>query len=520
MASTTKQQTQREIFSPEIVKQGVEGSGPYAGSLSFSVKVRQGIPDFLSSVNLKYVKLGYTYCITHGLYFLTVPVLIFISAVVLRNLTGKEYWSRDNIVTNTASTISLLAVILYAYVRLIPRSTYLVDYACYLPPIELKISKEEFIKLARRSGNFDDDGIQFQDRVLKHSGIGDESYLPRSVFEPGKTLTLNDGREEAAEVIFGVIENLIFNTGMRVKDIKILILNCGSLNTTPSLSAMVINHYKLGHDIVSFNLGGMGCAAGVIAVDLAKDLLNAHPGSYALVVSTEIVSSAWYNGKDTEMLLPNCFFRMGAAALLLTNHHFGNWRAKYQLKQLVRTHKGTDDKSFKCIHTKDDSEKKQGLVVNSKHLLEVGGEALKANITTLGPLVLPFSEQLRFIMTLLNKKTKLYIPNFKLAFEHVCVLATSKKVLHEVQKNLELTEEYMEASKKTLERFGNTSSSSIWYELAYLEAKSRIKRGDRICQIAFGSGFKCNSIVWKALKTNTTAAGNRRRKNPWIVEDE
>ncbi|KAI3990241.1 hypothetical protein MKX01_037580 [Papaver californicum] len=439
MASTTKQQNQRELFSPEIVKQGLEASGPYAGSLSSSVKVRQ----------LK-----------------VFPVLIFISAVVLGNMTGKEYWPGYDIVTNTASTIGFLAVILHAYIHLIPRYTYLIDYTCYLPPNEIKISKEEFIKLARRSGNFDDDGIQFQDRVLKHSGIG-------------KTLTLDDGREEAAQVIFGAIVDVIFNIGV--------------------------------HTIVSFNLGRMGCAAGVIAVDLAKDLLNAHPGSYALVVSTEIVSSTWYNGKDMEMLLPNCFFRMGAAALLLTNHHFGNWRAKYQLNTfcsmrsaLVRTHKGTHDQSFKCIHTKDDSERKQGLMVNGKHLLEVGGEALKPNITTLGPLVLPFSEQLRFFITLLNKKTKLYIPNFQLTFEHVCVLATSKKLLHKVQKNLELTEEYMEASKKTLERFGITSSSSVWYELAYLDAKSRIKRG----------------LVWKALKTNTTAAGNRPRKNPWIMEYE
>lgn len=171
-----------------------------------------------------------------------------------------------------------------------------------------------------------------------------------------------------------------------------------------------------------------------------------------------------------------------------------------------------DERSFKSIHLKADAEGRQGISV-SKDVIEVGGHALKANITTLGPLVLPVSEQLHFFTNFVfkKKKTKPYIPDYKLAFEHICILATSKKVLDEIQKNLELTEEYMEASRKTLERFGNTSSSSVWYELAYLEVNSRIKRNDRIWQIAFGSGFKCNSVVWKALKNN-----GKPKQSPWV----
>lgn len=174
-----------------------------------------------------------------------------------------------------------------------------------------------------------------------------------------------------------------------------------------------------------------------------------------------------------------------------------------------------DNKSYQSIRLKEDSEGRKGISV-SKDVIEVGGNALKDNITTLGPLVLPVSEQFHFFTNLVfrRKKTKPYIPDYKLAFEHVCVVATSKKVLDEVQKNLELTEEYMEASRKTLERFGNTSSSSNWYELAYLEFEERVKKGDRVCQIAAGSGFMCNSVVWKALRNV-----GRPNQSPWIQED-
>ncbi|KAF9616765.1 hypothetical protein IFM89_032318 [Coptis chinensis] len=476
--------SEQELLSTEIVNRGVvDGSGPYAGSLNFSVRVRRGMPDFLSSVKLKYVKLGYTYLINHG-YILMTPLAVFIIGAGIGKLTWEELRSKYD-ATIVISFIGLITVL---------------------------VSKEKFIELAKASGNFSDSALSFQYHVLKNSGIGEETYLPRSVFMPGHKITLKDGREEAAMVMFGAVDDLLAATGVRAKDIKILVVNCGILNTTPSLSAMVVNHYKLRHDIHSFNLGGMGCSAGTVAIDLARDLLNAHPGSYALVVSTEVVSFTWYTGNDKDMLLPNCFFRMGAAAMFLSNCRLDRWRSKYELKQLVRTHKGMDQRNFNCIHRKEDVEGKQGLSV-SKDLFDVGGHALKANITTLGPLVLPFSEQFLFFKTLLSKKTKPYIPNYKLAFEHVCILAASKKVLDELQNNLELTDEYMKASRMTLNRFGNTSSSSVWYELAYLEANNRIKKGDRVWQVTFGSGFKCNSVVWKALKSI-----GKPKKTPWAED--
>lgn len=49
------------------------------------------------------------------------------------------------------------------------------------------------------------------------------------------------------------------------------------------------------------------------------------------------------------------------------------------------------------------------------------------------------------------------------------------------------------------------------YVLSNIESKRGVRRGDRVWQIAFGSGFKCNSAVWKALRNND--------KPHWAWED-
>ncbi|QHO46286.1 3-ketoacyl-CoA synthase [Arachis hypogaea] len=105
-------------------------------------------------------------------------------------------------------------------------------------------------------------------------------------------------REEAENVMFGALDNLSANTKIKPKDIGVLVVNCGSFNPTPSLSAMIVNKYKLRGNIRSFNLGGMGCSAGVIAIDLAKDMLQVHRNTYAVVRVEKVVGIGFQPGLD------------------------------------------------------------------------------------------------------------------------------------------------------------------------------------------------------------------------------
>lgn len=151
-----------------------------------------------------------------------------------------------------------------------------------------------------------------------------------------------------------------------------------------------------------------------------------------------------------------------------------------------------------------------------KNLMVVAAQALETNMKTLGPCVLPLSEQIKYGLNfigrkMINPKWKSYIPDFKTAFEHFCIHAGGRAVIDKLQEKLALSDRDVEASRMTLHRFGNTSSSSVWYELSYIESKGRMKRGDRVWQIAFGSGFKCNSAVWKCVRSIETPSDS-----PWM----
>ena len=448
---------EHSLLSTEIVAQGVKRSGPNAGFLTYSVRVHRRLPDLMQSVNLKYVKLGYRYLIAYATYiFATVPALALL-LVIFRG-TQLEPWSNQLLHPgNSIDIVGILAllmilILLFIYYMSRPMVVYLVDFACFRPSCESKVSREFFLRMSEDTGKFEEPSLAFQRRMLERSGLGDETHLPKAITSCPPSPTLNEARAEAEAVMFGALDELFMKSKVRAKDIGILVVNCSLFSPTPSLSSMIINHYKMRGNILSFNLGGMGCSAGIIAVDLARDLLQVHSNTYAIVLSTENMTLNWYTGNNRSMLLPNCLFRMGGSAILLSNRRTERRRSRYQLKHIVRTHKGAEDESFHCVYQGEDDNNNKGLSI-SRDLMAVAGHALKANITTLGPLVLPLSEQLLFLSSLFCRKVlkmrdvRPYIPNFKLAFDHFCIHAGGRGVLDGVEKNLGLTKHQMEPSR-------------------------------------------------------------------------
>lgn len=411
-------------------------------------------------------------------------------------------------------TVSLALVLAYKTRK--HRPVLLLDFETFEPPERYYVTPERFMETTKAPQKFDEESTNFQLKLLSRSGIGSKSAFPSSILEHCHTIKENNGdersvcnmhfaREEAEIVVYGCLDALFLRNNVDPKSIDILIVNCSLFNPTPSLSAMIVNKYKMTSSIRTYNLSGMGCSAGLISLDLAKDLLQVYRRATCLVVSTENITQNWYLGRERSMLITNTLFRMGAAAVLLTNDTREQHRARYILKQTVRTHMGADDLAYDSIFQMEDKTGIRGVKL-SKNIMDVAGIALNKNITTLAPLVFPLTEHIKFGFHLFQKKVlKLsdlppYVPDFHRAFEHFCIHTGGRAVIEVMQDALKLSDYDIVPSRYALRRYGNTSSASVWYELKFAENDGRVRKGDRVWQISFGSGFKCNSAVWKALR--------------------
>lgn len=412
-------------------------------------------------------------------------------------------------------SFALLSILVW-YITSREKPVYLLDFATFEPPESWKITQEQMMELMKVQGCFTEESLTFMERMLKQSGVGDSTAWPPQILRSLKGLpadrTAEGARKEAKDVIFDVVRNVLKKTKTNPKDISILVVNCSLFSPTPSLCSMVVNEFGLRSDLSSYNLSGMGCSAGVISVELARNIMASRPNSTALIISTENLTQNLYHGNERSFLLQNTLFRCGGAALILTNKWQDAFRARFKLLHCVRTQYVSED-SFGCVYETEDTTGERGVRL-SKDIVKVAGRAMEKNFTALGPLVLPISEQLKVVVSMVGKllakksdsllgtkfgKVSPYIPDFKRGIDHFCIHAGGRGVIDGIEKNLQLTPAHVEASRYALLKYGNTSSSSIWYEMEYIVANTNLKRGQRVMQVAFGSGFKCNSLVWLCI---------------------
>jgi len=449
---------------------------------------------------------------------------VFVS--LFHSVINTEGAQHDLLSTGVKTTFLILVAI--GWIVRMDNPVYLLSFSTFKAPQEWKLTHDEIIKVMRVQNCFTEDSLAFMSRLLERSGTGQATAWPPGIVQSlrGKPTdkSIEGSRLEAEAVISDVVEKALKKANVHPKEIDILVINCSLFSPTPSLCSLVISKFGMRSDINSFNLSGMGCGASLISVDLAKNLLQRRTfGGKALVVSTEIITPNLYRGNERGFLLQNTLFRCGGAAMILSNKWTDGRKAWYKLLHIVRV-QGTGGNAYQCVYETQDKVGNRGVSL-SKDIVKVAGKTMEKNLATLGPYVLPLSEQARVIWTiaarivikqlrmLCNKMGKekwamnmpnlrVYVPDFKRGIDHFCIHAGGRAVIDGIEKNMKLEMFHTEPSRMALLNYGNTSSSSIWYEMEYIQDTQKsnpLRKGHRIMQVAFGSGFKCTSGVWLKL---------------------
>ncbi|KAL3582132.1 hypothetical protein D5086_016464 [Populus alba] len=158
----------------------------------------------------------------------------------------------------------LIVFIATVYFMSKPRTIYLVDYACYKPPVTCRVPFSTFMEHSRLILKDNPKSVEFQMRILERSGLGEETCLPPSIHYIPPKPTMEAARGEAELVIFSAMDSLFKKTGIKPKDIDILIVNCSLFSPTPSLSAMIINKMRRGNRVWQIAFGsGFKCNSAV-----------------------------------------------------------------------------------------------------------------------------------------------------------------------------------------------------------------------------------------------------------------
>ena len=196
-------------------------------------------------------------------------------------------------------------------------SVYLRGFSCTALPDDWTVSSERFRRTALQNFGLEDKGVEFCMKLLARSGLGEQTvrhtrtqtdtqantdahthssrsecssennfiraehsgfanssssfslfplcsslaslcqYFPPGLLSYPPDLSMQSARSEAEFVFCNALDSLFASTGIKPRDVDILIVNCSLFAPTPSLAAMIMNKYKMREDVDSYNLSGM-----------------------------------------------------------------------------------------------------------------------------------------------------------------------------------------------------------------------------------------------------------------------
>lgn len=179
-------------------------------------------------------------------------------------------------------------------------------------------------------------------------------------------------------------------------------------------------------------------------------------------------------------------------------------RAKYRLEHHVRVHTGASDDAFNSMGRADDGDGVPGIFFTPA-VPKAANQAVTAALARIAPKILKPRQIVAAIRHELKRRKQPdlppYAPVFSDAVDHFALHPGIHAMLKGFMNGMRIRPDKMMPSFAALRDYANTSASSTWYVLSYIEAIDGVKKGETVLQLGVGAGVKCGVNVYRALRS-------------------
>lgn len=261
--------------------------------------------------------------------------------------------------------------------------------------------------------------------------------------------------------------------GLGVDDLGGVIVNTCTGYLCPGLSSYLVEDLGLPSTVKTLDVAGMGCGGALPAIDTAAALLAAADGWPWLSVSVEICSATLFMGTDPALIVSNCIFGDGAAAVVLQDE--ASLATTRGLMRIMGSTSTIHPEYREQLRYRQEEGRLRNVLTTRVPAIgaRLAGEALDALLT-----------QHRLART---------------DIAWWAVHAGGTAVLDQVGRDLRLDADALQYSLRVFRTYGNMSSPSVLFALRELIELGKPKSGDRGILLSFGAGFSAFAMLVEFL---------------------
>src|ERR1017187_2482114 len=273
-------------------------------------------------------------------------------------------------------------------------------------------------------------------------------------------------RRLAVEMGSAAIAACLEEVGAQRRDIEYLCCVTSTGFLTPGLSALIIADMRLDPGCHRVDVVGMGCNAGLNALNGTAAWAATHPGQLAVTVCSEVCSAAYVVDSTMRTAVVNSLFGEGAAAVpLLSGSGYDGAAARPGPRVLSFASHIITDAQGAMRYDWDDERSKFSFFLDPGVPYVVGAHAER-------------------VIDRLLRRSGLRRRDVK----HWLVHSGGKKVIDAVRVNLGLTRHDLRHTTEVLRQYGNVSSGSFLFSYQRLIEEGIAAAGDFGVLMTMGPG--------------------------------